>query len=123
MAVSSLRKNTVKTLQEPAATSVASEAGNLVCPGEDPSVELTKALTRIFCDYHNKLSQLREMGLYDHTPDPEKQMKKVAGQFIPYKMEGLVKVFGREKVESTLNEFKMSGTDLTNRGPLNCDEQ
>ena len=103
-----------------ASVSVASEGGNLVCPGENRDVKLTQGLARIFCDYHNELSRLREINLYGHRSDADEYRQKVAGQFVPHKLKALAKVFGRDRVEEALSDFKSAGTDLTSTGSLNC---
>lgn len=104
-----------------AAISITSQSGSLVCPGEDLNAELMENLTRIFCDYHTELNQLREMNMYNHRSDAEAYRQKVAGQFVPFKLKPLAKTFGQDRVEEALSDLKDSGTDLvSNVGSLDC---
>ena len=116
-----IEKKYGENVSRAAAFSIASEGENLVCPGENLSAELMENLTRVFCDYHTELNQLREMNMYNHRSDAEAYRQKVAGQFVPFKLESLAKTFGQDRVEEALSDLKHSGTDLANVGSLDCE--
>ena len=116
-----IEKKYGENVSRAAAFSIASEGGNLVCPGENLNAELMESLARIFCDYHTELNQLREMNMYNHRSDAEEYRQKVAGQFVPFKLKSLAKTFGQGQVEEALSDLKDSGTDLANVGSLDCD--
>ena len=103
----------------------ADEFDNMVKAAEVELRQLLCDLKRVSDDPNatvkEQIKAAERMNMYNHRSDAEAYRQKVAGKFVPFKLESLAKTFGQDRVEEALSDLKDSGTDLANVGSLDCD--